>query len=136
MPLAGCRGRAPVEVKGQSPLGTPALPGDGDADVLRAEDVGAVAGVEIEAESSVGGLDEMGSIDELRHPTSVAGRGDEGTRELEMHAVIRAQQADGGLAPLPHAIDAVLDAGVTVGETVDNVGSLNPQSGTNMSPAE
>ena len=148
-----------------------------------AEDVGAVTSVEIESEGAVGGLDEVGGVDELRHPTAVAGGGEQGARECEMHAVVGAQKADGRLASAIHAVDAVLYAGIAIGEAINfeaagteveevvfgigaddggvaldetavgtwtvreadecrlaepqmNVGSLNPQSGTKVSPAE
>ena len=140
-----------------------------------AEDVGAVARVEIEAERPVRRLHQMGGVDKLRHPTSVAGWGDEGAHEREPHSVVGAQQADGGLRPAAHAVYPVLNmpaqqsakrytfkhpeqrlksgssgsgrmmgcssltkppSGRGLRARQMKVGSLKPQSGTNVSPAE
>lgn len=99
-------------------MGAPHLLGDGDADVLHSQNVRAVAGVEIETEGSVGRLHQVRGVDELRHPASVAGGRDKGAGELEMHAVLGAQKVYRGLRTLPHAVDAVLYARITVRKAV------------------
>ena len=91
----------------------------GEADVLRAEDVGAVARVEVQPESSLRRAHEVRGVDELRHPAAVTGRGDERTHELEAFAVLGAQQIDRGLRAAARTVDAVLYAGVAVCEAVD-----------------
>ena len=83
-----------------------------------AEDVRAVAGVEIETEGSVGRLHQVRGVDELRHPASVAGGRDKSAGELEMHAVLGAQKVYRGLRTLPHAVDAVPYARITVRKAV------------------